>query len=56
MIYIVRLYLLVKITLKGINHQPYGLFQSAIFHTNLWGKYLLEILKCVVPTRVGSSG
>ena len=37
-------------------HQPDGLLQSAIFHTNLWEKYLLEILKCVVTTRFGSRG
>ena len=37
-------------------HQPDGLLKSAIFHTNLWEKYLLEILKCVVTTRVGSRG
>ena len=48
--------LLVKMTSKCIKHQPDGLLQSAIFHTNLWGKYLLEILKCVVTTIVGSRG
>ena len=48
--------LLVKITSKCIKHQPDGILQSTIFHTNLWGKYLLEILKCVVTIRVGSRG
>ena len=48
--------LLVKMTSKCIKHQPDGLLHSAIFHTNLWEKYLLEILKCVVTTRVGSRG
>ena len=56
MVCIVSLELLVKITLKCIKHQPEGLLQSAIFHTNLWEKYLLEILKCVVTTIVGSRG
>ena len=56
MVCIVSLGLLVKMTLKCIKHQPDGLLQSAIFHTNLWEKYLLEILKCVVTTRVGSRG
>ena len=53
---IVSLDLLFKMTSKCIKHQPDGLLQSAIFHTNIWGKYLLEILKCVVTTRVGSRG
>ena len=53
---IVSLDLLVKMTLKCTKHQPVGLLQSAIFHTNLWEKYLLEILKCVVTTIVGSRG
>ena len=48
--------LLVKITSKCIKHQPDRLLQSAIFCTNLWGKYLLEILNCVVTTIVGSRG
>ena len=56
MVCIVSLDLLVKMTSKCIKHQPDGLLQSAIFHTNLWGKYLLEIIKCVVTTRVGSRG
>ena len=56
MVCIVSLDLLVKMTSKCIKHQPDGILQSAIFHTNLWGKYLLEILKCVVTTRVGSRG
>ena len=56
MVYIMSLDLLVKTTSKCINHQPDGLLQSAIFHTNLWEKYLLEILKCVVTTIVGSRG
>ena len=56
MVCIVSLELLIKMTLKCIKHQPDRLLQSAIFHTNLWGKYLLEILKCVVTTRVGSRG
>ena len=53
---IVSLDLLVKMTSKCIKHQPDGILQSSIFHTNTWGKYLLEILKCVVATRVGSRG
>ena len=53
---IVSLDLLVKMTSKCIKHQPDGILQSAIFHTNLWEKYLLDILKCVVTTRVGSRG
>ena len=56
MVCIMSLDLLVKITSKCITHQPYGLLQSAILQTNLWEKYLLEILKCVVTTRVGSRG
>ena len=56
MVCIVSLDLLVKITSKCIKHQPDGLLQSSIFHTNLWGKYLLEILKCVVTTIIGSGG
>ena len=48
--------ILVKITSKCIKHQPDGLLQSAIFHTNLWEKYLLEILKFVVTTILGSRG
>ena len=56
MVCIVSLELLVKMTSKFIKHQPDGLLQSAIFHTNLWEKYLLEILKCVVTTIVGSRG
>ena len=56
MVCIVSLDLLVKMTSKCIKHQPDGLLQSAIFHTNLWEKYLLEILKCVVTTIVGSRG
>ena len=56
MVCIVSLELLVKMTSKCIKHQSDGLLQSAIFHTNLWEKYLLEILKCVVTTRVGSRG
>ena len=56
MVWIVSLGLLVKITSKCIKHQPDGLLQSAIFHTNLWEKYLLEILKCVVSTRFDSRG
>ena len=47
---------LVKMTLKCIKHQPDGLLKSAIFHTNLCEKYLLEILKCVVTTIFGSRG
>ena len=43
-------------TSKCIKHKPDMLLQSAIFHTNLWEKYLLEILKCVVTTIVGSMG
>ena len=56
MVCIVSLDLLFKMNLKCIKHQPDGLLQSAIFHTNLWEKYLLEILKCVVTTIVGSRG
>ena len=56
MVCIVSLDLLVKVISKCIKHQPNGLLQSAIFHTNLWEKYLLEILKYVVTTRVGSRG
>ena len=56
MVCIVSLDRLVKMTSKCIKHQPDRLLQSAIFHTNLWGKYLLEILKCVVTTRFGSKG
>ena len=48
--------LLVKMTSKCIKHQLDGLLQSAIFHTNLWEKYLLEILKCVVTTIIISRG
>ena len=39
-----------------MKHQLGKLLQSAILQTNLWRKYLLEILKCVVNTRVGSRG
>ena len=53
---IVSLDLLVKMTSKRIKHQPDGPLQSAIFHTNLWETYLLEILKCVVTTRFVSRG
>ena len=56
MVCIVSLDLLVKMTSKFIKHQPDRLLQSAIFQTNIWEKYLSEILKCVVTTRVGSSG
>ena len=56
MVCIVSLDLLVKMTSKCIKHQPDGILMSAIFHTNLWEKYLLEILKCVVTTIVGSRG
>ena len=56
MFFIVSLDLLVKMTSKCIKHQPDRLLKSAIFHTNIWGKYLLEILKCVVTTIVGSRG
>ena len=56
MVCIVSLDLLVKMTSKCIKHQPDRLLKSAIFHTNLWGKYLLEILKCVVTTIVGNRG
>ena len=56
MVCIVSLDLLVKMTSKCIKHQPDGLLQSAIFHTNLWEKYLLEILKCLVTTIVDSRG
>ena len=56
MVCIVGLDLLVKMTSKCIKHQPNRLLQSAIFHTNLWGKYILEILKRVVTTRVVSRG
>ena len=38
MVCIVSLEILVKMTLKCIKHQPDGLLQSAIFHTNLWKK------------------
>ena len=48
--------LLVKTTSKCIKHQPDGLLQSAILHTNLWEKSLREILMCVVTTIVGSKG
>ena len=41
MVCIMSLDLLVKMTSKYIKHQPAGLLQSAIFHTNLWEKYLL---------------
>ena len=54
MVCIVSLYLIVKMTSKCIKHQPDGLLQSAIFHTNLWEKYLLGILKYVVTTIVVS--
>ena len=56
MVFIVSLELLVKMTSKCIKNKPDGLLQSAIFHTNHWEKYLIEILKCVVTTRVGSRG
>ena len=56
MVCIVILDLLFKMTSKCIKHQPDGLLKSATFHTNLWEKYLLEILKCVVTTIVGSRG
>ena len=56
MVCIVSLELLEKMTLKCTNHQPDELLQSDIFHTNLWEKYLLEIINCVVPTVVGSRG
>ena len=56
MVCIVSLDLLVKMTSKCTKHQPNGLLQSSIFHTNLWEKYLLEILKCVVTTIGGSRG
>ena len=56
MVCIMRLDLLVQKSLKCNKHKPDMLLQSAIFHTNLWEKYLLEILKCVVTTRVGSRG
>ena len=56
MVCIVSLERLVKTTSKCIKHQPDALLQSAIFHTNLWEKYLLEILKCLVTTIVGSRG
>ena len=56
MVCIVSLDLLVKMTSKCIKNQPDGLLRSAIFHTNLWEKYLLEILKCVVTTIFGSRG
>ena len=56
MVCIVIIDLLVKMTSKFIKHQPDSLLQSAIFHTNLWGKYLIEILKCVVTTRVDIGG
>ena len=48
--------LLVKMSSKCIKHRPDGLLLIAIFHTNLWEKYLLEILKFGVTTRVGSRG
>ena len=54
MVCIVSLDLIFKMTSKYIKHQHDGLLQSAIFQTNLWEKYLLEILKCVVTTIVGS--
>ena len=56
MVCIVSLELIFKITSKCIKNQPDGLLQSPIFHTNLWEKHLLEILKCVVTTRVGRMG
>ena len=56
MVCIVSLDLLVKMTSKCIKDKPDGLLQSAIFHNNLWEKYLLEILKCVVTNIVGSRG
>ena len=56
MVCIVSLDLLVKMTSKCIKNQPDGLLQSSIFHTNIWEKYLLEILKCVVTTIFDSRG
>ena len=56
MVCIVSLDLLVKMTSKCIKHQLDGLLQSSILHTNLWEKYLLEILKCVITTIFGSRG
>ena len=56
MVCIVSLELLIKMNSKCIKNQPYGLLQSAILQTNLCEKYLLEILKCVVTTRVGNRG
>ena len=56
MVCIVSLVLLLKMTSNCIKHQPDGLLQSAIFHTNLWEIYLLEILKYVVATIFGSRG